>query len=88
MKHGLIGIEGKAMKKITVTLDDEVAHWARLQTAEGGISMSRLVEELLREKIREEENYRVAMKRFLSRKPEMLKKVGTSYPKREELYEH
>ncbi len=75
------------MKNVTITLDEEVARWARIRAAERNTSVSRLVGELLKEKMRQEEDYRLAMERYLSRQPQMLKKPGTRYPKREELHE-
>jgi hypothetical protein len=64
-----------------------VARWARIKAAERNTSVSRLVGELLKEKMREEEDYRRAMEHFLAQKPQMLKKPGERYPKREELYD-
>ena len=75
------------MKKITITLDEEVARWARIRAAERNTSVSRLVGELLKEKMREEEDYRLAMEQFLAQEPQVLRKAGTSYPKREELHD-
>jgi plasmid stability protein len=75
------------MKNVTITLDEEVARWARIRAAERNTSVSRLVGEMLKEKMREEEKYRQAMEHFLAQKPKVLKEPGTSYPKREELYD-
>ena len=75
------------MKNVTITLDEKVARWARIRAAERNTSVSRLVGELLKEKMQEEEDYRLAMERYLSREPQMLKKPGTRYPQREELHE-
>lgn len=74
------------MKKVTITLDEEVARWARMRATERNTSVSRLVGELLQEKMREEEDYRRAMEHFLAQKPQVLRKPGTSLPKREELH--
>jgi plasmid stability protein len=38
------------MKNVTITLDEEVARWARILAAEHNKSVSRLVGEMLREK--------------------------------------
>ena len=75
------------MKKITLTMDEAVARWARIRAAERNTSVSRLVGELLQEKMREEEDYRLAMEQFLAQKPQVLRKAGTRLPKREELYD-
>ncbi|MFZ5452857.1 MAG: DUF6364 family protein [Thermodesulfobacteriota bacterium] len=75
------------MKKITITLDEEVARWAKIRAAQQNISMSRLVGEMLKEKMLEEDAYLRAREQFLSGKPQTLKKAGETYPRREELYE-
>ena len=64
-----------------------MARWARIRAAERNTSVSRLVGELLKEKMREEEGYRLAMEQFLAQEPRVLKKAGTSYPRREEIYD-
>jgi len=38
------------MKNVTITLDEEVVRWTRIRAAEEDTSVSRLVDELLREK--------------------------------------
>ncbi len=75
------------MKKISITLDETVARWARIRAAERNTSVSRLVGELLKEKMREEDDYRLAMEQFLAQEPWVLRKPGTRYPKREELHD-
>ena len=75
------------MKNVTITLDEEVARWARIRAAEQNTSMSRLVGEMLKEKMQEEEAYLLAMEQYLAEKPQVLKKAGARYPRREELHE-
>jgi hypothetical protein len=75
------------MKKVTISLDEEVALWARIRAAERNTSVSRLVGDLLQEKMREEEDYRLAMEQYLVQEPRKLKKAGIRYPKREELHD-
>jgi hypothetical protein len=74
------------MKNVTITLDEEVARWARIRAAEENTSVSRLVGQLLQQHMKEEQAYEAAMKQFLSRKPTALKRKG-KYPRREELHE-
>ena len=74
------------MKNVTITLDEKVARWARIQAAERDISLSRLVGELLREKMIQEESYQTAMQRYLSQSPQPLKKTGIKYPNRKALH--
>jgi hypothetical protein len=75
------------MKNVTITLEEEVARWARIRAAELETSVSRLVGELLREKMIEEESYQAAMQQYLSQVPKMLKKKRTKYPSRWELHD-
>ena len=75
------------MKNVTITLDTEVARWARIRAAEGDTSLSRLVGELLREKMLDESNYQTAMQNYLARSPRVLKKMGDEYPDREVLHD-
>lgn len=74
------------MRNVTVTLDEAVARWARIQAAKKDTSVSRLLGELLREKMREERNYERAMREYLAEKPRNLS-GGAKYPKREDLYD-
>jgi hypothetical protein len=75
------------MKKLTITLEEYVARWARIRAAEKDTSVSRLVGELLREKMPGEGNYKSAMQHYLSRAPRRLKRPGATYPAREQLHE-
>ena len=75
------------MKNVTITLDEEVARWARIRAAKQETSVSRLVGEMLRQKMLEEEDYQAAMQKYLSQKPRGLKGPGMKYPKRENLHE-
>lgn len=75
------------MKNVTITLDEDVARWARIRAAERDTSLSRLVGEFLREKMAEEETYQTAMQQYLSQSPTALKDPRAKYPKRQELHE-
>ena len=75
------------MKNVTITLDEETAAWARVHAAEQGKSVSRLVGDMLRERMRSDRDYEDAMHRFLSKKPRVLSSPDTPYPKREDLYD-
>jgi len=74
------------MKNVTITLDEEVARWARIRAAEREMSLSRPIGEMLKEKMLEEENYETAMQYYVSQPSRILKKPGEKYPRREELY--
>ena len=75
------------MKNVTITLDEKVVRWTRIRAAEGDTSVSRLVGELLREKMRDESNYQTSMQNYLAQAPLVLKKKGDDYPDREELHD-
>jgi plasmid stability protein len=75
------------MKNVTITLDEEVARWARIRAAELETSVSRLVGEMLREKMINEQSYQTAMQRYLSKTPRQLSEESTRYPSREEIHE-
>jgi hypothetical protein len=75
----------RRIKNVTVTLDTEVAHWARLEAARRDTSVSRLLGELLKQKMIEDAGYETAMRRALARKP-FLKSDGR-YLNREQTHE-
>jgi plasmid stability protein len=54
------------MKNVTITLDEDLVRWARIRAAERDTSISRLLRELLREKMAEEETYQTAMQQYVS----------------------
>ena len=53
------------MKNVTVTMEDNVADWARIEAARRNTSVSRLVGELLAEKMRHDDAYERAMREAL-----------------------
>jgi hypothetical protein len=57
------------MKNVTVTMDDRVAEWARLEAARRNTSVSRLVGEILAEKMRHDDAYERAMREALKFEP-------------------
>jgi hypothetical protein len=73
------------LKNVTVTLEKDVAQWARLEAARKDTSVSRLLGEILKQRMLEEAGYDSAMRRALSRKP-FLKGDGR-YMSREEAHE-
>jgi hypothetical protein len=77
----------RAMKNVTITLDEETARWARIEAARRGTSVSRLVGEILAERRAREAEYEAAMGRFLGRGPVPLKSPGQTYPSRNDLYD-
>lgn len=53
------------MKNVTVTMEDQVADWARMEAARRNTSVSRLIGELLAEKMRHDDAYERAMREVL-----------------------
>jgi hypothetical protein len=75
------------MKNITITVDEEVARWARIRAAELETSLSRLVGQMLRDKMLLDQSYEKARDRYLAQLPQPLKKAKEKYPPRQDLYE-
>jgi len=75
------------MKNVTITLEEEVARWARIKAAEQETSVSRLVGEMLREHMQRDLDYEAAMRSFLARKPVPMGEPGQPYPSRDSLYD-
>ena len=73
------------MKNVTVTMEDTVADWARMEAARRNTSVSRLVGELLAEKMRHDDAYERAMREWLERDFSFTSD-GSPYPTREEIY--
>jgi hypothetical protein len=57
------------LRNVTVTLEEDVAQWARIEAARRDTSVSRLLGTLLKERMAAEDDYEKAMRRALSRKP-------------------
>ena len=73
------------MKNVTVTMEDSVAEWARLEAARRNTSVSRLIGEMLAEKMRHDDAYERAMNEWLQR-PALFASNGTAYPTQEQVY--
>ncbi len=75
------------MKNVTITLDEETAAWARVHAARHNTSVSRMVGEMLRQRMRESVQYEEAMRRFLGKQPVVLRDPDGRYATREELHD-
>ena len=73
------------MKNVTVTMEDAVADWARMEAARRNTSVSRLVGELLAEKMRHDDEYERAMNEWLQRDLGYASD-SSAYPTRNESY--
>ena len=70
------------MKNVTVTMEDSVAEWARMEAARRNTSVSRLVGQMLAEKMRHDDAYERAMNEWRNRQ-RVYRSDGTPYPKRD-----
>ncbi|MDT8450999.1 MAG: hypothetical protein RQ847_12595 [Wenzhouxiangellaceae bacterium] len=75
------------MKNITVTMDEETARWARIEAARRGISVSRMLGEILENQMFADTNYETASNRYRARTARLLKAAGQRYPDRDALHE-
>ena len=57
------------LRNVTVTLEEDVAQWARIEAARRDTSVSRLLGTLLKERMAAQDGYEKAMRRALNRKP-------------------
>ena len=74
------------MKNVTITMDEQVAEWARIEAARRNTSVSRLVGELLAEKMRHDDAYDRAMQEWSSR-TRSWKSNGKGYGTRDETHD-
>ena len=72
------------MKNIRVTLEEKVARWARLEAARKETSVSRLLGDILKQRMLEKKSYERSMRRSLARKPFL--KTDGRYLSREEVH--
>jgi hypothetical protein len=72
------------VKNVTISLDEEVASWARIEAAKAGKSLSRYIGDRLSEEMRREGSQRAALERFLSAPG--WPGITENLPSREELY--
>lgn len=73
------------LRNITVTLEEGLARWTRIEAARHELSVSRFLATLLEERKQGRDGYDAAMKRALGRKP-FLKSNG-KYLSREEVHD-
>ena len=77
----------RRLKNVTVTLEEEVARWARIEAARRGTSVSRLLGEVLRSEMLRDAEYEAAKILYMGQKPRTHRRSGQSMPTREELHE-
>lgn len=75
------------MKNVTLSLDEDVARWARIRAAELDTSVSRMLSDQLRDMMTRDTSYRSAMERYLNQPARVLHEAGSPYPSREGLHD-
>lgn len=75
------------MRNVTITLEEDVARWVRVEAAKRETSVSRLVGEMLGERMRSENAYEEAQRQFFAIEPRPLRAEDSPLPSREELHD-
>ena len=73
------------LRNVTLTLEESVARWARVEAARQDLSVSRFLANILAERMKENDEYDAAKRRALARKP-FLKSDGR-YLSREKVHD-
>jgi hypothetical protein len=73
------------LRNITVTMEENVARWARIEAARAEMSVSRFLANILQERMASQDGYAAAMRRALARKPFL--KTDGRYPSREDVHD-
>jgi hypothetical protein len=73
------------LRNVTITLEEGVARWARMEAARQDTSVSQLLAAILKERMRETDEYERAMRQALARKPFL--KTDGRYLSREEVHD-
>ena len=74
-------------RNITISLDADVARWARIKAAENDTSVSRMLADQLERQMAKDTEYEQAQARFLSKGGRRLRQDITPYPQRDSLHE-
>ena len=75
------------MKKVTISLPDDLARWLRVRAAADGRSVSEWIADLFAKTKRRDDEYEIARKEFLAVKPRKMEWVDGRKPTREELHD-
>jgi hypothetical protein len=63
------------LRKITITLEQDLARWVRVEAARNDTSISRYLANILKERMKQNDKYNAAKRRALAHKP-FLKSSG------------
>lgn len=72
------------LRNITITLQEDLARWARVEAAQNDKSVSRFLAEILQERMKQKRSYDAAKRRSLARKPFL--NTDSRYLSREEAH--
>jgi hypothetical protein len=75
----------RKLRNLTITLEEDVARWARVEAAKKDTSVSQYLGEVLKQQMDASARYQAAKKRVLKRKPFL--KTDGKYLSREEAHE-
>ena len=75
------------MRNITITVDEQVARWVRIEAAKRDTSISRLVGKMLQDHMQSSESYETARQEFFEVEPRPLRRSGARLPSREDLHD-
>jgi hypothetical protein len=73
------------LRNITITLEENLARWARIEAARSDTSVSRFLAEILKERMMQKDDYEAAKRRALARKPFL--KTDGRYLSREQAHD-
>ncbi len=73
------------LRNITITLEESLARWARIEAARSDTSVSRFLAEILKERMMRKNDYEAAKRRALARKPFL--KTDGRYLSREQAHD-
>ncbi|MFZ0817306.1 MAG: hypothetical protein WAM78_17420 [Candidatus Sulfotelmatobacter sp.] len=73
------------LRNVTITLEESVARWARIEAARRDTSVSQLLAGILKERMKEKDSYEASMRQALARKPFL--KTDGRYLTREETHD-
>ena len=73
------------MKNVTITVEESALEWARIEAAKRNTSVSRLVGEMLADKMRHDDAYERAHREWQADQRSWTS-AGAPYPTRDEIY--
>ena len=75
----------RQLKNVTITIDEDVARWARIKAAEEDTSVSRLLGDVLRRMMRQHQHFHSARREYQRLDAGVLS--NAPYPRREDLHD-